>query len=53
MPRAANVPASSSPREMPARDGGLSGSPVTYRMPPIASPIEPNPARGAYGPSCP
>ena len=26
--------------------GGRSGSPVTYRMPPIASPIEPKPARG-------
>ena len=53
VPRAANVAASASPSETPARDGGRSASPVTYLMPPIASPMEPNPARGAYGPVWP
>src|ERR1700759_3424121 len=46
VPRAANVAASASPSEMPARDGGRSASPVTYLMPPIASPMEPNPGPG-------
>ena len=53
VPRAANVAASASPSDTPARDGGRSASPVTYLMPPIASPMEPNPARGAYGPVWP
>jgi hypothetical protein len=53
VPRHAYVAASESPSEMPARTGGLSGSPITYRIPPIASPIEPKPARLAYGPVCP
>ena len=52
-PMQANIAASESPIEMPARAGGRSGSPVTYRRPPIASPIEPYPARGAYGPVWP
>ena len=32
-----------SPIEMPVRDGGRSGVPVTWRRPPIASPITPKP----------
>ena len=45
--------ASESPIEIPARTGTSPGVPITYRMPPIASPIEPNPARAEYGPVCP
>jgi hypothetical protein len=53
VPMQAYAAASESPIEMPARAGGRSGSPSTYRRPPIASPTEPNPARGAYGPVWP
>jgi hypothetical protein len=31
----------------------LSAKPFTYRIPPIASHADANPARGEYGPSCP
>ena len=46
----ANTDASASPRLMPARDGGRSGLPVVWRMPPIASPTLPKPACPASGP---
>src|SRR3954466_3340422 len=49
----ANSAASASPREIPARAGGRSGSPVVWRTPPIASPIAPNPGSWARGPLCP
>jgi len=52
-PTAANVAASESPSEIPVRDGARSGSPVTYLMPPMASPTEPKPACSAYGPVWP
>ena len=48
-----NTDASASPRLMPARDGGRSGLPVVWRMPPIASPTLPNPAWPASGPVWP
>ena len=38
---------------MPVRAGGRSGSPVVWRIPPIASPIEPKPGSAARGPVCP
>ena len=38
---------------MPHRAGGRSGSPVVCRMPPTASPMDPNPASAARGPVCP
>ena len=34
--------------EIPVRDGGRSGVPVTWRSPPIASPITPKPGRSRY-----
>src|SRR5215211_2248948 len=52
-PRAPKVAASESPRLIPTRGGGRSGKPVTYRIPPIASPMDPNPAWSLYGPVCP
>ena len=45
-----NTDASAPPRLIPARDGGRSGLPVVWRMPPIASPTLPNPACPASGP---
>ena len=39
-PSVANVAASESPREIPARAGMRSGSPITYRRPPMASPTD-------------
>ena len=53
MPCAANIPASESPSEMWMRGGGSSGKPLMWRMPPIASETDANPARGAYGPVWP
>ena len=50
VPMTANSAASESPRLMPARDDGLSGSPVVWRTPPMASPMEPNPASADIGP---
>src|SRR5215204_3609818 len=38
---------------MPTRGGGRSGYPVTCLIPPMASPIDPNPAWSLYGPVCP
>src|SRR5215211_1781912 len=52
-PRAPKVAASESPRLIPTRGGGRSGKPVTYLIPPMASPIDPNPAWSLYGPVCP
>src|SRR5829696_8997948 len=52
-PRAPNVAASESPRLMPTRGGGRSGYPVTCLIPPMASPMDPNPAWSLYGPVCP
>src|SRR5215210_8713889 len=52
-PRAPKVAASESPRLMPTRGGGRSGYPVTCLIPPMASPMDPNPARSLYGPVCP
>ena len=52
-PRQAKVAASESPMLMPMREGGVVGSPTTYRNPPIASPIAPKPARREYGPVWP
>src|SRR5215212_3653166 len=52
-PRATKVAASESPRLIPTRGGGRSGYPVTCRIPPMASPMDPNPAWSLYGPVCP
>src|SRR5215211_151829 len=52
-PRAPKVAASESPRLMPTRGGGRSGYPVTCLIPPMASPMDPNPAWSLYGPVCP
>src|ERR671921_387145 len=52
-PRAPTVAASESPRLMPTRGGGRSGYPVTCLIPPMASPMDPNPAWSLYGPVCP
>jgi len=35
------------------REGGVDGSPTTYRRPPMASPMAPKPACREYGPVCP
>ena len=53
VPITANIAASESPRLIPQRAGGRSGSPVVWRIPPIASPIEPNPASSDRGPVWP
>src|ERR671921_1911598 len=52
-PRAPKVAARESPRLMPTRGGGRSGYPVTCLTPPMASPMDPNPAWSLYGPVCP
>src|ERR687890_39347 len=52
-PRAPKVAASESPRLIPTRGGGRSGYPVTCLIPPMASPMDPNPAWSLYGPVCP
>ena len=49
VPTTAKRPASESPIDTPVRAGGRSGSPVVWRMPPIASPIEPKPGSARAG----
>ncbi len=46
----ANNAATESPRLMPARDDGPSAAPVVWRIPPMASPMLPNPASAERGP---
>ncbi len=52
-PITAKSPASESPRLIPQRAGGRSGSPVVWRIPPTASPTDPNPGSDDLGPVWP
>ena len=53
MPMAVYSPAAMSPREMPGRTGGPSGSPVMLMMPPIPWTTMSSAGRSRSGPVCP